>query len=78
MMDLGIPCKRNTVSRNTLATVAVVNGCLRGMKWANLENLSTTTRIVFADPDWGIPAIKSIVIISNDADGTCIGCNRPE
>jgi hypothetical protein len=57
------PCNLNTLSIYAIATWKVVNGCLRGIKWANLENLSTTTKIQLKCLDRGKPSIKSRLTI---------------
>jgi hypothetical protein len=45
------------LSRNSCTTVFVVNGWLRGMKWAYFVSLSKTTKMVHL----GKPSIESIV-----------------
>jgi hypothetical protein len=74
-MDLGIPCNLTTVSRISWATCGAVNGCLRGIKWANFENLSTTTKIELKPSDLGRP-MKSMVISCHVPWGTGNGCKR--
>jgi hypothetical protein len=43
--ELGIPCRRKILSTKRSATLLAVYGWQRGIKWANLESLSTTTMI---------------------------------
>jgi hypothetical protein len=49
------------LSRNSCTTVFVVNGWLRGMKWAYFVSLSKTTKMVSFPSDLGKPSIESIV-----------------
>jgi hypothetical protein len=51
------------------ATELAMYGWARGTKWANLVNLSTTTRIQLALADLGSPLIKSIEIVSQASEG---------
>jgi hypothetical protein len=48
------------LSKNNEAIEAAENGCLTGMKWLYLVNLSTTTKITEYPLDNGSPSIKSI------------------
>lgn len=58
-------------SMNALETMTMAKGCLRGMKCANLVNLSTTTKIQLKWPEVGNPSTKSNVTI--DQDDSSIG-----
>jgi hypothetical protein len=64
-------------SIKALATVSAVNGWCNGMKWLNLLNLSTTTRMAVAKPDLGRPSTISIETISQEAEGTDRGWSNP-
>lgn len=44
----GKPCNLKILSMNATATWKAVKGCFNGMKWAHLENLSTTTNMQFS------------------------------
>lgn len=57
------PCNRTISLTKAAATPVAVKGCLRGMKWAYLLNLSTTMSRESNTPDFGSPSIKSIDIL---------------
>lgn len=65
------------ISRNTSATFWALEGCLSGIKWPCLENLSITTRMQLYWDDWGRPLIKSIDTVSHALWGTGKGYNSP-
>jgi hypothetical protein len=46
-------------SINKQASENAVKGWSKGMKWAYLEYLYTTTRMAFAEPERGRPSTKS-------------------
>jgi hypothetical protein len=64
MIEAGIPCNLYTTDMNTLATVTPVYGWDRGIKCANLVNLSLTIRMQLSLDDLGSPWMKSIDIVS--------------
>jgi hypothetical protein len=64
-------------SINKQASENAVKGWSKGMKWAYLEYLSTTTRMAFAEPERGRPSTKSKEMNAHE-EGTSNGCNRSE
>lgn len=69
------PCNRTISLTKAAATPVAVKGCLRGMKWAYLLNLSTTMSRESNTPDFGSPSIKSIDILpSQICPGMGSGC----
>ena len=62
---------------NTCAIVAAVNGCLSGMKCANLVNLSITTKMALYLVEVGNRSMKSRLTVCQEDGGIGNGCNRP-
>jgi hypothetical protein len=73
----GMPCNLYTWLRNIWATNAAVNGCNKGRKWLYLKNLSTITKMQFAESDLGKPSIKSKETVCHAPEGTGSGESKP-
>lgn len=52
-------------------------GGAKGVKWAYLENLSMTTRIVSTCLDFGSPSMKSKLTVCQALGGMGNGCKSP-
>jgi hypothetical protein len=76
-IDVGNPCNRTMPSKKVRVTDAAVYGCSRGMKWAYLENRSTTVRMTDLPPTLGSPSMKSIEMSAQTWDGTSRCCSSP-
>jgi hypothetical protein len=75
MMELDKPCRRTILAKER-ATVVVVYGCSRGVKWVYFENLSTVNTTDLPLTLW-IPLMKSITMSAQTVDGTSSGCKSP-
>jgi hypothetical protein len=72
-MDLNIPCKWTTDSSTDWAICLSLIGCVKRMKCAYFENLSTTTNTVLDPLDLGKRSTKSIEISCEAPTGTGSG-----
>jgi hypothetical protein len=57
--DRGMSCGQTISAKNSLATVSVVYGCPKGMKWQYFEKRSMTVRMMDLPPTLGRPSMKS-------------------
>jgi hypothetical protein len=64
-------------SKKARATVTIVYGCRRAIKWAYLEKRSTTVRTADFPPARGKPSTKSMEISAQTELGMSNACNNP-
>ncbi|MEE6517218.1 hypothetical protein FKM82_027290 [Ascaphus truei] len=78
IMVSGTPCSLKISLENMFAKVAKLGRPLMGTKCVCLENLSTTTRIVFIPLEGGSSTIKSMEICFQGRSGIRSGRRRPD